>query len=246
MEEKAHKLVIFIDELDRCRPDFAVKILERVKHYFDCENVIFVFSINSRELVHTLKVFYGNNFDACRYLERFIDFSVTIPMVKIEKYSEIVGFDSIPTVTRDVVFHMAKKYNMSLREIEKYFRAINVATGKYFDDSLRVRSKLHSFYFCYILPIMIGLKFISHDMYISFVEGNDFDILKNVLICMNEIENACEIAGISLSRNEENDLNNIKEKYNQIFNKDNSTFSYVEIASLISDFNSQSYQNELC
>lgn len=44
--EKGNRLVIFIDELDRCRPDFAVRLLERIKHYFVDEQITFVFSIN--------------------------------------------------------------------------------------------------------------------------------------------------------------------------------------------------------
>ena len=48
--EKANRLVIFIDELDRCQPLFAVRLLERVKHYFDNPNITFVFSTNVEEL----------------------------------------------------------------------------------------------------------------------------------------------------------------------------------------------------
>ena len=72
IREKADKLVIFIDELDRCRPNFAVQLLERIKHYFCVENVIFVLSINSAELVNTVKTVYGQNFDGYRYLDRFL------------------------------------------------------------------------------------------------------------------------------------------------------------------------------
>ena len=44
--EKANKLVIFIEELDRCNPSFAIKLLERIKHFFDDDRFIFVFSTN--------------------------------------------------------------------------------------------------------------------------------------------------------------------------------------------------------
>ena len=59
MIEKTNKLVIFVDELDRCNPIFAVKLLERIKHFFDDDRFIFVFSTNLSELQYTIKNFYG-------------------------------------------------------------------------------------------------------------------------------------------------------------------------------------------
>lgn len=44
--EQAEKLVIFIDELDRCKPSYALEMLERIKHYFDDNRIIFIVSVN--------------------------------------------------------------------------------------------------------------------------------------------------------------------------------------------------------
>lgn len=70
--ERAQKLIIFIDELDRCRPSFAIEMLERIKHYFDDERVIFVVSLNKEQLIHTITSYYGSGFDATRYLNKFL------------------------------------------------------------------------------------------------------------------------------------------------------------------------------
>lgn len=73
-EVKGQKpLFIFVDELDRCRPTYAISVLERIKHLFDVPNVIFVFATNTDELVHTIKAVYGSGFNASRYLLRFFD-----------------------------------------------------------------------------------------------------------------------------------------------------------------------------
>ena len=48
------KLVIFIDKLDRCNPIYAIKLLERIKHFFDHENIIFIFSVNVNKLTNTI------------------------------------------------------------------------------------------------------------------------------------------------------------------------------------------------
>jgi predicted KAP-like P-loop ATPase len=66
-------LIIFVDELDRCKPSFAVKLLEQIKHYFLLQNVTFVFSTNILELSKTISKFYGNDFQGDKYLNRFFD-----------------------------------------------------------------------------------------------------------------------------------------------------------------------------
>ena len=71
--ESNKRLVIFIDELDRCKPDYAIRFLERIKHYFDDDRVIFVFSVNLLQLQYTVKNYYGANFDSTGYLDKFFD-----------------------------------------------------------------------------------------------------------------------------------------------------------------------------
>ncbi|KQY21031.1 P-loop NTPase fold protein [Rhizobium sp. Root483D2] len=66
-------LFILVDELDRCRPTFAVQLLERVKHLFDVEGVVFVFATNSDQLQHSIAGAYGANFNGFRYLKRFFN-----------------------------------------------------------------------------------------------------------------------------------------------------------------------------
>ena len=77
-EETGQPLVFIIDELDRCRPTFAIELLERVKHIFDVPNLVFVFGINRSELVKSLQSVYGE-IDAGTYLRRFFDMEFTLP-----------------------------------------------------------------------------------------------------------------------------------------------------------------------
>lgn len=86
MIEKANKTVIFIDELDRCNPIFAVKLLERVKHFFSDDRFIFVFSTNLKELQYTIKKFYGEGIDGYSYLDKFFDLQFSLRNVNIENY----------------------------------------------------------------------------------------------------------------------------------------------------------------
>lgn len=71
-------IVVFIDELDRCRPDFAVNMLENIKHVFDVENVQFVLVTNFDQLRSSINHCYGNGLDAQRYLDKFVQFSLSL------------------------------------------------------------------------------------------------------------------------------------------------------------------------
>lgn len=77
--EKANKLVIFIDELDRCNPSFAIKLLERIKHFFDDDRFIFVFSTNLNELQYTVKKFYGKENCKSKNLSKYVYPSIPSP-----------------------------------------------------------------------------------------------------------------------------------------------------------------------
>ena len=82
-------LVYLVDELDRCNPSFAVKVLERIKHLFDVPNVVFVLSIDKKQLACSVKGFYGSHeIDADEYLRRFIDVEYNLPEADSELFCE--------------------------------------------------------------------------------------------------------------------------------------------------------------
>ena len=81
-------LIIVIDELDRCRPSYAVELLEIAKHLFSVERIIFVLAVNRSELAHSVKVLYGRDFDGETYLRRFFDIHFQLPQPRRDKFIE--------------------------------------------------------------------------------------------------------------------------------------------------------------
>ncbi len=79
---KDKPVVIFIDELDRCKPTFAVQLIERIKHLFDVPNLIFVLLINKEQLENAIKGVYGHETDAAKYLGKFVNFFFRLPRGK--------------------------------------------------------------------------------------------------------------------------------------------------------------------
>ena len=76
---KNKKIIIFIDELDRCRPSFALGIIEKIKHIFDIEGVGFVFFANLKQIEAMINKQYGDKINATRYLSKFFPFSIELP-----------------------------------------------------------------------------------------------------------------------------------------------------------------------
>lgn len=72
-------LVFVIDELDRCRPDYALEVLEVIKHFFSVPHVHFVLGVNLSALENSVKVSYGNNIDAQAYLKKFMQITLELP-----------------------------------------------------------------------------------------------------------------------------------------------------------------------
>ncbi len=183
--ERGDRLVIFVDELDRCKPDYAVRLLERIKHYFSNDKITFVFSINSLELQHTIKKFYGENFDASRYLDRFFDLRMSLSAADISKFYYSVDFDEKHYTYDFVCNTVINKFNFTIREMAKYIRLTKMAAYKPTHESANnfcfPEGKALQFCLLYIVPIIIGLKICDVSKYDNFILGRDFSTLVDII-----------------------------------------------------------------
>ncbi|MEL7658172.1 MAG: P-loop NTPase fold protein, partial [Bacillota bacterium] len=130
LAEQGNRLVVFVDELDRCKPSYAVQLLERIKHYFSNDLVTFVFSVNLDQLQHTIKRYYGNDFDACRYLDRFFDLRISLPPADLTRYYQKIGLNSGSYIYETICKAVIKNNHFELREIAKYYRLAKIAAYK--------------------------------------------------------------------------------------------------------------------
>ena len=112
--------------MDRCRPDFAVRLLERTKHYLNDDRITFVFSVNLEQLQHTIKQYYGNMFDACRYLDRFFTLRISLPPADKRNYYAKVGLNS-GYVLEGVCQRIIERYNMELRAVARFYSQVKIA-----------------------------------------------------------------------------------------------------------------------
>ncbi|HYF84579.1 MAG TPA: P-loop NTPase fold protein [Clostridia bacterium] len=131
-KEQGKKIVIFIDELDRCRPSFAVETLERIKHLFNIDNYIFVLSLDKSQLSHSISTMYGNGMDSLGYLRRFIDIDYMLPLPDKKKYAEMliqrIGLENNKKSKWFWFFldEYVRIYDFSLRDLDKLFYYLNI------------------------------------------------------------------------------------------------------------------------
>ncbi len=85
-KDKKAPIFIFVDELDRCSPRYAVAILEEIKRLFDLPGVIFVLGMQPQQLAMSIKGVYGTDFDGASYLERLIHYRYTLSSSPLDDF----------------------------------------------------------------------------------------------------------------------------------------------------------------
>lgn len=135
-------LVFIIDELDRCRPNYSVSLLEQIKHFFNVPNIVFVLSIDKIQLENAIKGVYGTDLiDSEEYLRRFIDIEYSLPKPEsrafcqylfkqykfedffVNKHKNMIGnnYDFFS----DFTILISEHANLSLRQQEKFINHLN-------------------------------------------------------------------------------------------------------------------------
>ena len=172
-------LIIFIYELDRCKPSYAIELLESIKHYFDNDKISFVFTINKKQLVHTVKKYYGNDFNAEGYLDRFFDLSFSLPMANMDDYCRNMGLTE--KTTYDMVCKKAINYfGFNLRQASHFYEIARKSAYKRVHSSIKddVYEYDKTIQICtvYVVPIIIALRISNMHAYEKFISGKGEDI----------------------------------------------------------------------
>ena len=126
----ANRAVIFIDELDRCRPEFAVKVLEQAKTLFQQDNIVVVYSTDISQLANSLEGVYGPNFDGVKYLERFYDKRIELNPVKPADYLSLKGVNTkMGYVFVNITIELLNYKKASLRACNRLAGSISELLG---------------------------------------------------------------------------------------------------------------------
>ncbi|MBK1439661.1 hypothetical protein JHJ32_06670 [Parapedobacter sp. ISTM3] len=179
-------LIFIIDELDRCRPNYAVEVLEQLKHFFSVPGIIFVLSIDKAHLASAVRGFYGSEqIDTDEYLRRFIDLEYQIPRPSRVNYCKyLFGYFAFENffssegrkkhsvfrqdapsflATAEILFNES---DASLRQAEKVFGVTRLILSSFSSNQ---------YIFPPLLFILVYLKTLKSDLY-EKIEGNKLDL----------------------------------------------------------------------
>ncbi|MFG1224339.1 KAP family P-loop NTPase fold protein [Xanthobacter wiegelii] len=151
IKSQKRPLIFILDELDRCRPPFALDILENIKHLFSVPNVHFILSANLHQLEVSVKYNYGQEIDARSYLQKFYNLSASFPEPERDpkirkiyidylcrnfeiKNSSHERSDSI----MEMMSYVSDAKNLPLRTIERIFANISISITMTPNDLLKL------------------------------------------------------------------------------------------------------------
>ena len=147
---KTVKLVIIIDELDRCRPTFAIETLEIVKHVMDVPNVVYLFALDVQQLGAAIKKVYGSETDATGYLMRFFSYYSRLPEADLRTLISSELKDYYPLKDPQKLFYhfsnISKEMNLSPRDIETVVKVYKIMLSTFLNQYLNINA--HILYWC--------------------------------------------------------------------------------------------------
>lgn len=210
---KKKKIILLIDELDRCKPLFAIKLLETIKHIFNVKDMSFVFALDMTQLSYSVEKVYGTKIDAAGYICRFFDYITKMPtpdtrtyitylmekkplMRKIPYLKQRRGFYGEEIFTEEITFidifeDYVQKFQLSLRDINTIYSNFVILEERELKEIDNIEA-----YALYLFLLMVKYKnlalfnkiFIAHN-YIVKDEPYLKEIQENEFFDSDAIEN---------------------------------------------------------
>ena len=213
-ETKNLKLVIFVDDLDRCTPERALEILESIKTFFDIEGIIFVIGINPSTIDPIIKTKYGKDskIDGMKYLQKIVQLPYTIPLWNPPRLSDtitnMINETHLPNNVIEKVLEtkmqelIIKATELNPRDVKRFINSIVISHeiyGHEIDDIEKI-IVIQAFYFHgdkwieflkQLIPYNQRIAFLTH--FILWLEKESTNIsnlydLKNILLDNKTLE----------------------------------------------------------
>lgn len=169
-------ICIFIDELDRCRPTYAIELLEAVKHIFSIGGLFFIIATDSKQLAYSINAVYGQKFDSSSYLKRFFYTEYSLSTVDYERMAKhlVSGFELNERVFLPQSYVKSFGFDGYFSKNARFFQLTPREQEQLFVNfkNCVLSTEIKKIHYVYIL-FLLSLKLKHENIYLSLMQDND-------------------------------------------------------------------------
>ena len=230
------RLILIVDELDRCKPTFAVRLLENLKHFYNNSKITIIVVTNNNELSHTIRNYYGYGFDGYGYLNKFYDAIITLECNNLKEYlQKRFEFCNRTWLPHDFCYVILNYYKFTLRECNKFITIYNLLKNYIENDDSFNKYKNYIFSDLF-LPLAVALKIKKIDLFQAFMSDNGEEIILNIIKAFRKessMKDWIHEIIINTNPNNKSDEDIIVEYYHELFSVNEFSNKFYDAISLL-------------
>ena len=163
------KLLFIIDDLDRCRPSYAISLIESIKNCFNNGRVLFLIATNFSELGNIIRGYYGGYIDGHRYLDRIFDLKLNLSSISQCSYIKY----KCPRMDTWAISNVATALKLNMRELNHLLNIATMYEAYFKSESYFIRDRKF-FNICrfIFIPIFIGYRIKNYSIYTDLTSHN--------------------------------------------------------------------------
>lgn len=178
---KEKKVIFLIDELDRCLPEYQIKVLEAVYHLLEIPNLIVVIALDKEQLECSIKNQFGDAQNTLGYLAKFINYQVDLPDDNdTNLFLSLIDFDCEESeYVKPMIANMLKEIGYSVRNSQRIITEINLICNE-LDGS--GKNKNYYYWYPLLIAMIVIIKYEEPKLYREYFGELKNEIYQNQVI----------------------------------------------------------------
>jgi hypothetical protein len=172
---KDRKTIFLIDELDRCLPEYQIKVLETIYHLLDIPNLIVLIAIDRNILEQAIMDIFGNNLNLDGYLSKFIQYQIDLPIGDLHNYNISLMQFKCEYEIKDIIASIIEKNKLTPRASLQFINGLNLVMNENETKDGNI-----VFWYPILIALLIMLKKYDNKIYLKYfgnISQSDFDPL---------------------------------------------------------------------